>query len=488
MVSRKRSAKTGVRRKKLLLGGACLMMLLLTVHLPNQLNAWAAGYGAQPTQEAERLHLVSGQSMLLKSVEPVKRVSVANPEVADFTLISPQEIYVLGKAPGVTNLTLWQDRKLLTIYDLEVAYDTSRLKEKLHQVLPEEKDIHVLATQDSVTLSGRVSNTSNLSQTLALAKAYAPKGQVNNLLEVGGVHQVMLEVRVAEMQRSITRRLGINITGIKGGDQFGVTSLGGLTTLVKPDSANIESGGPFGLFVAPTVNALFRFNHGNWTWTGFIDALREDGLAKVLAEPTLIALSGQSASFLAGGQFPVPVPQGLGTVAIEYKDFGVRLAFTPTVLSENKINMRVAPEVSELDFSNAVAFQGFVVPGLTTRKAETVIELADGQSFAIAGLLRENVRDTARKYPLLGDIPILGALFRSREFQKSETELVIIATPHIARPINMAKQPLPTDYYVEPDDTELYLLGLMEGRSKGASQNPQGKFDGEFGHAMPKAN
>jgi len=394
----------------------------------------------------------------------------------------------LGKAPGVTTLMLWQDRKLLTIYDLEVAYDTSRLKEKLHQVLPEEKDIHVLATHDSVTLSGRVSNTSSLSQTLALAKAYAPKGQVNNLLDVGGVHQVMLEVRVAEMQRSTIKRLGFNITGIKNGEQFGVTTLGSLTTLVKPDSANIASGGPFGLFVAPTVNALFRVNHGQWTWTGFIDALKEDGLAKVLAEPTLIAQSGQSASFLAGGQYPVPVPQGLGTVAIEYKDFGVKLLFTPTVLSENRISVKVAPEVSELDFTTAVQFQGFVIPGLTLRKAETVVELADGQSFAIAGLLRENVRDIAAKYPVLGDIPILGALFRSRAFQKSETELVIIATPHLAKPIDTAKQTLPTDYYIEPDDTELYLLGLMEGRSKSGAPAAQGKFDGEFGHAMPQAN
>jgi pilus assembly protein CpaC len=464
------------------------MMLLLTVHLPNQLNVWAAGYGAQPAQEAERLHLVSGQSMLLKSAEPVKRVSVANPEVADFTLVSPQEIYVLGKAPGVTTLMLWQDRKLLTVYDLEVAYDTSRLKEKLHQVLPEEKDIHVLATQDSVTLSGRVANTSNLSQTLALAKAYAPKGQVNNLLEVGGVHQVMLEVRVAEMQRSTIKRLGFNFTYLRNGTEFGVTSLGSLTTLVKPNDANIDSGGPFGLFVTPAVNALFRFNSGKNTWTGFIDALKEDGLAKVLAEPTLIAQSGQSASFLAGGQYPVPVPQGLGTVAIEYKDYGVKLLFTPTVLSKDKISVKVAPEVSELDFSTAVRIEGFVVPGLSIRKAETVIELADGQSFAIAGLLRENVRDDVAKYPLLGDIPILGALFRSRAFQKNETELVIIATPHLAKPIDAAKQSLPTDYYIEPDDTELYLLGLMEGRSKGGIPPAQGKFDGEFGHAMPQAN
>jgi pilus assembly protein CpaC len=464
-----------------------LNIALLMLLAPLCADSWAARYAAQAPEETGMLRVVAGKSILLKSAEPVKRVSVAKPEVADFVLISPQELYIMGKAPGVTTLMLWHDKRLIAVYDVEVAYDISQLKEKLNQLLPGEKDLRVLATNDSLTLSGKVSNTTNLSQALALARAFAPKGQVNNLVEVGGVHQVMLEVRVAEMQRSITRRLGFNIAGVKGGDQFGVTTLGSLTTVVKPDSANIGVG-PLGLFAAPTVNALFRVNHGQWTWTGFIDALREDGLAKVLAEPTLVALSGQSASFLAGGQFPVPVPQGLGTVAIEYKDFGVRLAFSPTVLSENKITMKVAPEVSELDFSTAIRIEGFVVPGLTTRKAETVIELADGQSFAIAGLLRENIRDAASRYPILGDIPILGALFRSRAFQKNETELVIIATPHIAKPIDMAKQPLPTDYYVEPDDTELYLLGLMEGRSKGASQNPQGKFDGEFGHAMPKAN
>jgi pilus assembly protein CpaC len=488
MVSIVRSKERGVQGKKLPLVGACLMTLLLAVFFPFRVTVPAAEYGSPPTLEAERLHLVSGKSILVKSAESVKRVSVANPEVADFTLISPQEIYVLGKGPGVTTLTLWQDRKVLAIYDLEVAYDTSRLKEKLHQVLPEEGDIHVLATHDSVTLSGRVSNTSNLSQTLALAKAYAPKGQVNNLLEVGGVHQVMLEVRVAEMQRSTIKRLGFNFTYLRGGTEFGVTTLGSLTTIVKPTDANIDSGGPFGLFVSPAVNALFRFNKGKSTWTGFIDALKEDGLAKVLAEPTLIAQSGQNASFLAGGQYPVPVPQGLGTVGIEYKDFGVKLLFTPTVLSENKICVKVAPEVSELDFTTALVVQGFVVPGLTIRKAETVIELADGQSFAIAGLLRENVRDIVDKYPLLGDIPILGALFRSRAFQKNETELVIIATPHLARPIDTAAQTLPTDYYIEPNDAELYLLGVMEGKSKGGIPTTQGKFDGQFGHAMPQAN
>jgi pilus assembly protein CpaC len=486
MATKKRSKMQGMLTMLSALVSVTTAIIVLLALLPA--DSWAAGYASGAAEETGVLHLVAGKSIVLKSAEPVKRVSVAKPEIADFILISPQEVYILGKAAGVTTLMLWHDKRLIAVYDVEVGYDISQLKEKLNQVLPEEKDLRVLATNESVTLSGKISNTTNLSQALALARAYAPKGQVNNLVEVGGVHQVMLEVRVAEMSRSITKELGFNLTGIKGGNQFGVTTLGGLTALVKPDEANITSGGPFGLFVTPAVNALFRFNRGQWSWTGFIDALREDGLAKVLAEPTLIALSGQSASFLAGGQFPVPIPQGLGTVAIEYKDFGVRLAFTPTVLSENKISMKVAPEVSELDFSTAVQFQGFVVPGLRARKAETVIELADGQSFAIAGLLSENIRDVSTKYPILGDIPILGALFRSRAFQKNETELVIIATPHIAKPLDMAKQSLPTDNYVEPDDMELYLLGLMEGKSRAETPATQGKFDGEFGHAMPKAN
>ena len=435
------------------------------------------------------IQLVTGKSVVLKSARPVKRVSIADPEIADLVMLSAKEIYITGKTSGVTNLTLWQNGTISEVYDLEVSFDISRLKQKLNEMLPEEKELRVIASHNSVTLSGRVSNAASLSQAMALAEAYAPgkgkeKQKVNNLVEVGGVHQVMLEVRIAEMSRSLIKRLGVNFSYING-DDFGVSTLGGLTQLVKPDLANIASGGPFGLFVTPSVNALFRFQSGNSTWTGFVDALKQDGLVKILAEPTLITLSGQSADFLAGGEFPVPVPQGLGTVAIEYKPFGVGLSFTPTVLSSNKINIKVTPEVSELDFSTARLVEGFLVPGLSTRRASTVIELGDGQSFAISGLLKETVRDNVQKYPLLGDIPILGALFRSREFQKNETELVIIATPHLVKPLNMAKQTLPTDFYVEPNDVELYLLGLMEGKPKNQPDSARGNFDGEFGHAVP---
>ena len=296
----------------------------------------------------------------------------------------------------------------------------------------------------------------------------------------------MLAVRVAEMQKGLIKRLGFNFNFVSSGGNFGISKLAGLTEVVKPTEANLGSGGPFATFVSPAVNALFRFSSNGTDWTGFIDALREDGLVKILAEPTLISLTGQEASFLAGGEFPVPVPQGLGTVAIEYKSFGVGLKFIPTVLAGNHINIKVAPEVSELDFSTAVQFQGFVVPGLSTRKAETTIELADGQSFAIAGLLRENVRDVMDKFPVLGDIPLLGALFRSRNFQKSETELVIIATPHLVKPIDGSKQPVPTDFYVEPNDTDIYVMGFMEGKQEKDAAAVKGKLDGEFGHATSK--
>jgi pilus assembly protein CpaC len=445
--------------------------------------SFAGDYGQQEAQQPRKLQLVTGKSVILKTEEPVKRVSLADPAVASIILLSPVEIYVTAKAAGTTNMILWQDPKGAAIYDLEVTYDISRLKQKIHQLLPDETQLRVYATHNSITLAGRVSSAASLSQILSLAEAYAPEGKVRNLTEVGGVHQVMMEVRVAEMNRSVTKRLGINFNYTRGGE-FGVNMLGGLSRL----SALPAPGDAPAFAVSDAVNALFRFNRGNTTWTGLIDALKADGLVKILAEPTLIALSGKTASFLVGGEFPVPVPSGDGDISIEYKPFGVGLSFTPTVLSDKKINIDVSPEVSELDFSNALQISGYVVPGLTARRASTVVELADGQSFAIAGLLKETMRDAISKFPGLGDIPILGMLFRSREFQKNETELVIIATPHLVKPLDMAKQSLPTDYYREPNDREFYLLGLMEGRRGNQPDAFKGKLEGEFGHAMPPSD
>jgi pilus assembly protein CpaC len=247
--------------------------------------------------------------------------------------------------------------------------------------------------------------------------------------------------------------------------------------------------------VTTALNALVHFHTGGITWTGFIDALKEEDVLKVLAKPTLVAISGQEAQFLSGGEFPFPVPQAFGIITIQYKKFGIGLAFTPTVLSNNRISMAVSPEVSELDFKNALQLQGFSVPTISTRRATTVVELADGQSFAIAGLLRDNVREQVQKFPILGDIPVLGTLFRSSRYQKNQTELMIIVTPHFVKPLDMANQPLPSDTFVEPNDWEFYLMGWTDGLGYApkAVQGRDGRvaevtgsrrLDGSFGHLV----
>jgi len=458
----------------------CMLMAIFGFAL----SAGAMDTFTSETTDAKKLSLVSGKSIVLRSAIPVKRVSIANPEIADLILISPKEIYITGKTAGTTNLTLWQNKEIVAIFDLNVEYDVAVLKQKMYQILPMEKDLRVISTNDSITLAGKISTTTKLSQALALASAYAPKGKVQNMLQVGGVHQVMLEVRVAEISKSTMKRLGVNFAYTGSSGEFGISLLSGLAGIADAGSGGLP--GAIGLDLSPAVNALFRFNYGAATWTWLIDALEEDGLVKILAEPTLITLSGQPANFLAGGEFPVPVPQGLGTVAIEYKTFGVGLSFTPMVLSEDKINIQVTPEVSELDFSTAIRLEGFTTPGISTRRASTTVELGDGQSFAIAGLLRDSVRSGISKYPLLGDIPIIGVLFQSKEFQRNETELVIIVTPHLVKPMDIAKQSLPTDFYVPPNDTEFYLLGLLEGRTKGDTAITSGSLDGTFGHTIPE--
>jgi pilus assembly protein CpaC len=417
------------------------------------------------------IELAKGKSLVLDTPISLKRVSLADPEIADALVISPRQIYLTGKAVGTTNLTLWEeDGRIFAVYNLVVSPDLSRLKEKLHEILPGE-NIRVTATHDAITLFGSISSTARLAHALEVAQAFTPN-KVVNLLQIAGVHQVMLEVRVAEMSRAVTKRLGFNFAVTTGGGSFGISQLNRLTTF---DNFVTEIGA--------AINALFRIQTGGVTLTSFIDALMEHGLVKILAKPTLVTLSGQEASFLAGGEFPIPVPQREDTITIEFKTFGVGLSFTPTVLSDQQISLRVVPEVSELDFANAVSFSGFVVPALTTRRVSTVVELADGQSFAIAGLLDESVRESISKFPLLGDIPILGALFRSVSFQKSETELVIIVTPHLVKPLDVAQQPLPTDAFIEPNDVEFLLLGKLEG--SGRVGEPSGKLDGKFGYIIP---
>jgi pilus assembly protein CpaC len=441
--------------------------------------------------EVQRFELGVGKSKVVDLTTSIKRASLANPEVADTVVLSPKQIYLTGKAVGVTTLTLWKENgELFSAFDVTVSPDLSQLREQLHKVLPDEQGILVTAAHDHVTLSGTISNLARQSRALEIAEPYAPK-KVVNLLQVGGAQQVMLEVRVAEMDRNLIRRIGINMAGADKAGNFGVTTLNSITTLADTSTAS----GPLGQLVTGAVNALVRFQTGDITWTGFIDALKQEDVIKVLAKPTLVAVSGQEAQFLSGGEFPFPIPQAFGVITIQYKKFGVGLSFTPTVLTNNRISMAVSPEVSELDFTNALQIQGFNVPTIATRRATTVVELADGQSFAIAGLLRDNVRETVAKFPVLGDIPVLGALFRSSRYTKNQTELVIIVTPHYVKPMDVAQLALPTDTFVEPNDWEFYLMGWTDGLGYAAQAKQgrdgrvveaavSGRLDGNFGHMV----
>lgn len=462
----------------------------------------AADVATTDAIQAEKLSVTVGKSVVIDTRTTVKRVSLASPDVADALVLSPRQVYITGKNPGVTTLTLWSEPdKVSRIFDVEVQPDIARLKAKLHELLPNEKDVRVTNSNGGITLSGTISSAASLNQVQAIAQSFAPvdkdgKPRITNLLEVGGVQQVMLEVRVSEMSRSLIRRMGINFAFLsQSGNQFGLSLLDNLVRLPGSGGFPVDP-----LTVSDNINGILRFLAGGASWTVFIDALKDEGLVKVLAEPTLITLSGRQASFLAGGEYPIPVPQasyGAAIITIEYKPFGVALNFTPSVLSSGKISMLVSPEVSDLDFSRAVSLQGYIVPSLTTRRVSTTVELADGQSFAIAGLLRDDVREIVRKFPVLGDIPVLGTLFRSTNFQRNETELVIIVTPRLVKPLNMGKQTLPTDSFVVPNDFEWYLLGSLEGKDRKASPlsssdtppaaalSRRGGLEGDFGHIMP---
>jgi pilus assembly protein CpaC len=421
------------------------------------------------------LRLRVGHSKVLRTPFAITRISVADPEIADIILISEKEVYVNAQAPGVTNLSIWGKARFTTAA-VVVEADVSLLKEKLHQILPKEK-IGVEAAGDSVVLNGEVSGpvAQDTAISLALPFVGGKKEKVVNLLHVGGVQQVMLEVRLAEIARQVLERIGVNFNLIdRSGANFGISTLDNLTSIsnfIRTISPNNTVTTSFTQTPATIINAMAGWKTGTVLWTMFFDVLKQNNLGRVLAEPNLVTTSGQEAAFMAGGEYPIPVPQATGggtTITIEYKKFGVGLAFTPTVLAENKIALKVAPEVSEIDPTLNVSYTaaGILVPGLRVRRASTHVEVKDGQSLAIAGLLQDNYRNSVAKFPILGDIPILGTLFRSNQWQKQQTELVVFVTPHLVKPMAATAARLPTDAYVDPTDFEFYLLGWTQGRPK----------------------
>lgn len=402
------------------------------------------------------------KSQTLRVPRPFARLAVGNPAIADVSPVTTSVAYLLGKQIGTTNLTLY-DRAggVIAVVDVTVSPDAMGLKQKLAEILPTET-LGVQVANDMLILSGTASSAAALQRAAAIAEAYAPR-KVMNMASVGTAQQILLEVRFAEMQRGTVKALGIDRVA------FGGDARGTLTPQGVPTEGGTATGPGAG--VTGAFGAVLRFPGLNLSF----QALESKGLIRTLAQPNIIALSGETANFLAGGEFPVPTGVAInGQVAIEFKPFGVALAFTPTLLEDGLINLLVAPEVSSLDPSAGIDIGQLRVPGLKVRRARTTVELRDGQTFALAGLIQNDFRDTVNAVPLLGRIPILGALFRSNSFNRQETELVILVTPRIVRPVaaDAGALQMPTDRVDEPSDEDFFLLGRETGRGAGGPMRP----------------
>ncbi len=468
------------------------------------------------------------KSRVISLDHPTGRVAVGNPDVADLVVIRPTELYVLGKDIGTTNVLLWDtDNRLIGSISLEVAHDLGTLKSKLHLLLPGQA-IQVHSAQRSVVLSGTVSDAASMNAAVRLAESYLAQvqtskkaeqfeqqdasrredktvGGVINLLQIAGAQQVMLEVKVAEIARTELKRLNARFNAFKQGSRWSGGGVNGGATfpdVVFTDPINgrlpvFDGVAPWGPAIdefAPNDmviedQGLFAsFLSSNFLFNTAIDAAKEKGLAKILAEPTLTTLTGQEAKFLSGGEFPIPVPRGIDGVTIEFKEFGVGLKFLPVVLSSGHINLKVNVSVSELSDCSSIIVESesisrsFLVPCLESRTASGTIELGDGQTMGLAGLIDDNLREVVTKFPGLGSLPILGALFRSQEFRKGETELVILVTPRLAKPLPPGGIRLPTDSFVEPSDAEFYLLGRTEGKRR--PKRTGAEADGMNGHQV----
>ncbi|NYE61666.1 pilus assembly protein CpaC [Duganella sp. 1224] len=475
----------------------------------------ASGTAAAPGVElAKEVTLSTGKSTLLRLPFPAARVAVGDAKIADVILLNPSEIYMLGKTTGSTNLIVWNRANQASAIDITVGLDIAGLRQQFTDLFPGERDIRVTVSGNSLILSGTVSDAVRAAQIVAVASAYltrnnragnqggaatpeaaaqaaqaaggggAPSaasgaaagaafqaamdpmsglsgaggnssGRVVNMLSVAAPQQVMLEVKIAEVSKTLVDQLGASV-GLNG-------SRGSWTYTML---SNLLSGNP---------SKIDAFNNKNGKFVT-LDAQRNDGLVKVLAEPTVMAISGQEASFLAGGKIFIPVAQnttgGTNQVTLEEKEYGIAVRFTPTVLDGGRINLRVTPEVSELNregigISATGTTATAVLPSFTTRRASTTVQLFDGQSFAIGGLIKNNVTSSIKAFPGLGEIPILGALFRSSDFQNDRTELVFIVTPHLAQPLPPNPK-LPTDEYIQPSRADFFLNGKLEGRPPAA--------------------
>jgi pilus assembly protein CpaC len=430
---------------------SCLVVLAVASAAP----AWAK------SPATLSLTVDHGVPLMLKGA--AASVFIANPEIADVQVMTPNEIMIFGKRVGETTFMATDSNgATLAQRTVIVSQDISGLRAELDAAIPG-NEIKVSAIPNGIVLTGSAKDPTSVADAYKIAMRYMPTGgDIINRVQVVGSNQIMIRVRFAEVQRSINDSLGFDWQNILGARNLTVG-------LANGNGVNMAGSGIFnsgtdnntGLFPRPNNTSLNLPNNvlglatkiGSFSIDGMIDALAQDGLLTILAEPNLTAMSGETANFLAGGQFPIPIPQGNGTISIQFQPYGISLAFTPTLLSGDRISLHVRPEVSELTTAGAIILNNITVPALTTRKAETTVEVASGESFAIAGLMDNDQSQTVNKFPLLGDMPVLGALFRSDSFQNGQTELVVIITPYVVKP-SKQRLTLPTDGFAPPSESE----------------------------------
>lgn len=429
--------------------------------------------------EGSEISIVLNKSSVITTKKRYREVSVGNSDIADVVPLSRSRFYVLGKEIGSTNIVLTDARgTVIEVIDVLVGYDIQSLKRKVYEIAPEDP-IEVRTANNSIVLSGSVDSADKAGRIAALADRYAP-GRVTNMMNVSGSQQVMLQVKFAEVQRSALKDIGtqLELQDLDGAGFFPQLGLpgefGATSALDGINPAAFFAGG------AALVSA------GDFTLSAIFDALEEKDLVRTLAEPNIIALSGDTASFLAGGEFPIPVAQdsdgGGTTITVEFKEFGVGLSFTPTVVDREKINLELRAEVSAIDPTVSVATDSIVIPGLSVRRTNTTVELLDGHSFAIAGLIQDDLQATVRQIPGLGNVPILGALARSQGFSRQQTELVVLITARLVQPVRGDRLALPTDHFLPPRELDLFIFGNTYGLSE---LSGAGGIDGQYGYEQP---
>ncbi len=465
---------------------------------------WLQKAMAQPVIEeagsaVRHVKVTRNKSRTFELAAPFVSAVVGSPDIADVLPMSDRVLYVQGKKVGTTNVSVFsRDKRLIAILDVEVAIDARAVAEKIRANI-ESKGITVSSSQDQLILGGYARSAVDAEQAAAIAKGVAPESQLINLIKVAPAQQVLLKVRFIEASRDAERDLGVNWFAANNKGTQGVNIGAGALTQIGQSPSTTPGGLPLfqaagtlaGSSAAPFAVGVANLASKGLNIDALISALETKGIARRLAAPDLVALSGDTASFLAGGEVPVPVVQpssgSVPTITVDYKPFGVQLTFMPTVLANGVINLRLTPSVSELDYTNAIQNQGFLIPALTKREARTTIELRDGQSFAIAGLLQTEGLRNISQVPWLGSVPVLGTMFRSSGYQSHETDLVVIVTPHLAEPAAPGqKLATPFDASLSSNDADFFLLGEEEVPKRYTEfVSSGGGISGPYGHLVP---